>query len=169
MTSYIGAIDQGTTSTRFIVFDAGGNTIAVDQMEHAQIMPQPGWVEHDAAEIWANTQRVIAGALTKGGLSTADLAAVGITNQRETTVIWDKASGQPVHNALVWMDTRTSVLVAELAAEGGQDRLRARTGLPLATYFSGLKLRWRLDSVPGAQGRTGACTSPTSPTPRAPS
>ncbi len=156
MNRYIGAIDQGTTSTRFIVFDAGGNIIAVDQKEHAQIMPQPGWVEHDAAEIWVNTQRVIAGALAKRGLATTDLAAVGITNQRETAVLWDKASGQPVHHALVWMDTRTDKLVAELARAGGQDRLRAKTGLPLATYFSGLKLRWLLDSVPGAQARAEA-------------
>lgn len=156
MTRFIGAIDQGTTSTRFIVFDARGQTIAVDQMEHAQIMPQPGWVEHDAAEIWANTQTVIAGALSKGGLTTADLAAVGITNQRETTVLWDKATGAPVHNALVWMDTRTSDLVSALTADGGQDRLRSKTGLPLATYFSGLKLRWLLDTVPGAQVRAEA-------------
>ncbi len=156
MTRYIGAIDQGTTSTRFIVFDHGGQTIAVDQMEHAQIMPQPGWVEHDAGEIWANTQKVISGALAKAGLTTADLAAVGITNQRETTVLWDKATGQPVHNALVWMDTRTADLVAGLSAEGGQDRLRGKTGLPLATYFSGLKLRWLLDTVPGAQARAEA-------------
>jgi glycerol kinase len=156
MTRYVGAIDQGTTSTRFIVFDGGGRTISVDQVEHAQIMPQPGWVEHDAGEIWANTQVVIAGALTKGGLTTADLAAVGITNQRETTVLWDRNTGQPVHNAQVWMDTRTSALVAELAREGGQDRLRGKTGLPLATYFSGLKLRWLLDGVPGAQARAEA-------------
>jgi glycerol kinase len=156
MTRYVGAIDQGTTSTRFIVFDHAGNTVAVEQMEHAQIMPQPGWVEHDAAEIWANTQKVIAGALAKGGLTPADLAAVGITNQRETTVLWDKATGQPVHNALVWMDTRTADLVAAHAADGGQDRLRGKTGLPLATYFSGLKLRWLLDNVPGAQARAEA-------------
>ncbi|MEY4952496.1 MAG: glycerol kinase GlpK, partial [Pseudomonadota bacterium] len=156
MTRYVGAIDQGTTSTRFIVFDHAGNTVAVDQMEHAQIMPQPGWVEHDAGEIWANTQKVIAGALAKGGLTPADLAAVGITNQRETTVLWDKASGQPVHNALVWMDTRTADLVAAHTAEGGQDKLRGKTGLPLATYFSGLKLRWLLDNVPGAQARAEA-------------
>jgi glycerol kinase len=156
MTRYVGAIDQGTTSTRFIVFDHQGQTIAVDQMEHAQIMPQPGWVEHDAGEIWANTQKVIAGALAKGGLTPADLAAVGITNQRETTVLWDKATGQPVHNALVWMDTRTADLVAAHAAEGGRDKLRGKTGLPLATYFSGLKLRWLLDNVPGAQARAAA-------------
>ncbi|MCB2057849.1 MAG: glycerol kinase GlpK [Novosphingobium sp.] len=156
MARYVGAIDQGTTSTRFIVFDHGGNIVAVDQKEHAQIMPAPGWVEHDAGEIWANTQEVIALALAKGGLTTADLAAVGITNQRETTVLWDKASGQPVHNALVWMDTRTADLVGALAVDGGQDRLRGKTGLPLATYFSGLKLRWLLDSVPGAQARAEA-------------
>jgi glycerol kinase len=156
MTRYVGAIDQGTTSTRFIVFDRAGQIVAVDQKEHAQIMPRPGWVEHDATEIWTNTQEVIAGALAKAGLSAADLAGVGITNQRETTVLWDKATGQPVHNALVWMDTRTDRLVAELTADGGQDRLRARTGLPLATYFSGLKLRWLLDNVPDAQSRAEA-------------
>lgn len=156
MSGYVGAIDQGTTSSRFIVFDAGGDIIAVDQKEHRQIMPQPGWVEHDAAEIWENTQAVITGALAKGGLTSSDLAAVGITNQRETTVLWDKATGQPVHNALVWMDTRTDKLVAQFEADGGQDRFRGKTGLPLATYFSGLKLRWLLDRVPGAQARAEA-------------
>ena len=156
MTRYVGAIDQGTTSTRFIAFDQRGATLAVDQVEHAQIMPQPGWVEHDAAEIWANTQKVVTGGLAKAGLILSDLAAVGITNQRETTVLWDKASGQPVHNALVWMDTRTSALVAQLERDGGQDRLRAKTGLPLATYFSGLKLAWLLDTVPDARARAEA-------------
>jgi glycerol kinase len=156
VTRYIGAIDQGTTSTRFIVFDEGGEIVAVHQKEHAQIMPQPGWVEHDAAEIWRNTREVIAEALAKRDLAPSDLAAVGITNQRETAVLWDKATGHPVHHALVWMDTRTDKLVAELAREGGQDRLRAKTGLPLATYFSGLKLRWMLDHVPGAQARAEA-------------
>ena len=156
MSRYVGAIDQGTTSTRFIVFGHGGEIVAVDQQEHAQIMPQPGWVEHDATEIWTDTQAVIAGALSKAGLAASDLAAVGITNQRETTVLWDKASGQPVHNALVWMDTRTADLVAKHTATGGQDRLRGKTGLPLATYFSGLKLRWLLDNVPGAQARAEA-------------
>ena len=156
MSRFVGAIDQGTTSTRFIVFDGAGAVVAVDQMEHAQIMPQPGWVEHDAGEIWANTQKVVAGALAKGGLTAADLAAVGITNQRETTVLWERATGQPVHNALVWMDTRTDALVSALEADGGQDRLRAKTGLPLATYFSGLKLRWLLDNVPAAQARAEA-------------
>jgi len=156
MSRYVGAIDQGTTSTRFIVFGHGGEIVAVDQQEHAQIMPQPGWVEHDATEIWTNTQAVIAGALAKAGLAASDLAAVGITNQRETTLLWDKASGQPVHNALVWMDTRTADLVAAHTASGGQDQLRGKTGLPLATYFSGLKLRWLLDNVPGAQARAEA-------------
>ncbi len=156
MAGYIGAIDQGTTSTRFIVFDHAGTIVAAEQMEHRQIMPRPGWVEHDAAEIWANTQTVIAGALARAGLAASDLAAVGITNQRETTLLWDRATGQPVHNALVWMDTRTDALVQALAADGGQDRLRARTGLPLATYFSGLKLRWLLDEVPGARARAEA-------------
>ena len=156
MTRYVGAIDQGTTSTRFIVFDQRGGTVAVDQVEHAQIMSQPGWVEHDAGEIWANTQKVVSRALAKADLTSNDLAAVGITNQRETTVLWDKASGLPVHNALVWMDTRTAGLVAELERDGGQDRLRAKTGLPLATYFSGLKLAWLLDTVPGARARAEA-------------
>lgn len=156
MTRYVGAIDQGTTSTRFIVFDQRGTTVAVDQIEHAQIMPQPGWVEHDASEIWANTQKVVSGALAKAGLTTADLVSVGITNQRETTVLWDKVTGQPVHNAVVWMDTRTTDLVAALERDGGQDRLRGKTGLPLATYFSGLKLAWLLDTVPGARQRAEA-------------
>jgi glycerol kinase len=154
MPSYIGAIDQGTTSTRFIVFDAGGQIVSVAQKEHAQIMPQPGWVEHDPVEIWTNTREMIGAALAKADLAAHDLAAVGITNQRETTLLWDKASGKPVHNALVWMDTRTERLVTEFEGQGGQDRFRAQTGLPLATYFSGLKLRWLLDNVPGA--RAGA-------------
>ncbi len=151
MSKYVGAIDQGTTSSRFIIFDHAGAIIAVDQKEHEQIMPKPGWVEHDAMEIWRNTQNVIAGALAKAGLTTANLAAVGITNQRETSLVWNRKTGVPIHNALVWMDTRTDQLVARYSADGGQDRLRGKTGLPLATYFSGLKLRWLLDAVPGAQ------------------
>jgi len=150
MTKYVGAIDQGTTSSRFIVFDRRGDIVAVDQKEHAQIYPRPGWVEHDAAEIWRNTQEVIAGALAKAGLSRSDLIAVGITNQRETTLLWDRLTGAPVHNALVWMDTRTNGLVAAFERDGGKDRLREKTGLPLTTYFSGLKLRWLLDTVAGA-------------------
>jgi glycerol kinase len=156
MTRYVGAIDQGTTSSRFIVFDGRGAIVAVAQREHAQIYPQPGWVEHDAAEIWRNTEVVIGEALEKGGVLRGELAAVGITNQRETTVLWDRNTGAPLHNALVWQDTRTADLVAQLARDGGQDRFRARTGLPLATYFSGLKLRWLLDSVPGARARAAA-------------
>ena len=153
MQGYIGSIDQGTTSTRFIIFDAKGEIVALAQTEHEQIMPQPGWVEHDAQEIWTNTRDVIGAALAHANIAAHDLAAVGITNQRETTVLWDRQTGQPVHNALVWMDTRTEQLVARFEAEGGQDRFRARTGLPLATYFSGLKLRWLLDNVPGARDR----------------
>ena len=151
MTRYVGAIDQGTTSSRFIVFDRHGDIVAVEQKEHAQIYAQPGWVEHDAAEIWRNTQAVIAGALAQAGLTTTDLVAVGITNQRETTLLWDRQTGAPVHHALVWMDTRTDALVADFEREGGKDRLREKTGLPLTTYFSGLKLRWLLDQVPGAR------------------
>ncbi|MCC0003679.1 MAG: glycerol kinase GlpK [Methylobacteriaceae bacterium] len=151
MTKYVGSIDQGTTSSRFILFDRRGDIVALDQKEHAQIYPRPGWVEHDALEIWRNTQAVIAGALTKAGLSKTDLVSVGITNQRETTVLWDRRTGAPVHNALVWMDTRTDALVAAFERDGGKDRLREKTGLPLTTYFSGLKLRWLLDSIPGAR------------------
>ncbi len=153
MQGYIGSIDQGTTSTRFIIFDARGEIVALAQTEHQQIMPRPGWVEHDPLEIWTNTRDVIGAALAHANIAVQDLAAVGITNQRETTVLWDRQTGQPVHNALVWMDTRTEQLVAEFEAQGGQDRYRARTGLPLATYFSGLKLSWLLDNVPGARER----------------
>ncbi len=151
MSNYIGAIDQGTTSTRFIVFDHSGRIVSVAQKEHEQIFPQPGWVEHDANEIWRRTREVIAEALEKRALTASDLAAIGITNQRETTVVWDRRSGEPVYNALVWQDTRTATAVAELAADGGADRFRAKTGLPLATYFSALKIRWILDNVPGAR------------------
>ena len=156
MTGYIGAIDQGTTSTRFIVFDRSGDTIASAQMEHQQIYPQPGWVEHDPLEIWHNTQSVISDALCSANLTHRDLAAIGITNQRETTLLWDRATGQPIHNALVWQDTRVDPLVVEYARDGGQDRFRAQTGLPLASYFSALKLRWLLDHVPNARRRAEA-------------
>ena len=137
MSQYVAAIDQGTTSTRFIVFDHGGNVIAVDQKEHRQIYPQPGWVEHDPLEIWLRTQEVIKGALKVHGLQPADIVAIGITNQRETTVIWDKNTGQPIYNAIVWQDTRTETIINELAKDGEQDGFRTKTGLPLATYFSG--------------------------------
>jgi glycerol kinase len=153
MTRYVGAIDQGTTSTRFIVFDRGGNIITSVQMEHRQIFPKPGWVEHDPMEIWRNTQEVAGAALARAGLGASDLAAVGITNQRETTILWDRRSGKPLHNALVWQDTRVDQLVAQYAKDGGPNRFRAKTGLPLASYFSGLKLQWLLDSVPGARAK----------------
>jgi glycerol kinase len=151
MADYIGAIDQGTTSSRFIVFDKRGNIISMAQKEHRQIYPRPGWVEHDPLEILANTNEVIGAALARANLAAADLAAVGITNQRETTVLWNKTTGQPICNALVWMDTRTDQLVHRYMREGGQDRFRATTGLPLATYFSGLKLLWILENVAGAR------------------
>jgi glycerol kinase len=156
MSRYIAAIDQGTTSTRLILFDANGATAAVAQKEHRQIFPQPGWVEHDALEIWRNTLEVARDALTAAGATPTDIAAIGITNQRETTVLWDRATGKPVHNALVWQDTRVEDLVRQYAADGGQDRFRDSTGLPLASYFSGLKLRWLLDTVPDARRRAEA-------------
>ncbi len=151
MSKFVGALDQGTTSTRFLVFDRTGDIVTSAHREHAQIYPRPGWVEHDAVEIWRNTERVISEALANADLAAADISCVGITNQRETSVLWRRSTGEPVHNAIVWMDTRTDALVGELARDGGPDRLRARTGLPLSTYFSGLKLRWLLDEVPGAR------------------
>src|SRR5215212_217192 len=147
MTQYVAAIDQGTTSTRFMIFDHGGNIIAVDQKEHRQIYPKPGWVEHDALEIWRRTQEVIDGALKKGNVDAKDILAIGVTNQRETTVVWDKNTGKPIYHAIVWQDTRTDSIINELAKAGGQDRFRARTGLPLATYFSGPKIKWIIDHV----------------------
>ena len=147
MSKYVAAIDQGTTSTRFMIFDHSGNVIAVDQKEHQQIFPKPGWVEHDPLEIWARTQEVIEGAMKARGLKSADIATIGITNQRETTVVWDKHTGKPVYNAIVWQDTRTDVIINKLTTEGGQDRFRDKTGLPLATYFSGPKIKWILDNV----------------------
>jgi len=153
MTKYVGAIDQGTTSTRFIIFDHNGNLVAVDQKEHRQIYPKPGWVEHDALEIWARTREVIAGTLAKSGLTDADLAAIGVTNQRETTLVWDKNTGKPVYNAIVWQDTRTDVIISKFAKQGGQDRFRKKTGLPLSTYFSGPKIKWILDNVKGAKAK----------------
>jgi len=153
MPKFIASIDQGTTSTRFILFDHSGGIVAVEQREHNQIYPKPGWVEHDPLEIWRRTQEVISDGLTKAGISASDIAALGITNQRETTIVWDKASGQPVYNAIVWQDTRTDEICNQLAADGGQDRLRPKTGLPLATYFSGPKIKWILDNVPDARTR----------------
>jgi glycerol kinase len=154
MTKYVAAIDQGTTSSRCILFDQQGQIVASAQKEHRQIFPQPGWVEHDAVEIWANVQTVVKGALARAGATPKDVAAVGVTNQRETTVLWDRRTGKPVANAIVWQDTRTDRLCRELAGEAGADRFRDRCGLPLATYFSGPKLRWLLDNVEGA--RAGA-------------
>jgi glycerol kinase len=146
---YIGSIDQGTTSSRFIIFNKAGEIISVGQKEHKQIYPQAGWVEHDPDEIWKNTQEVIGLALGKANLSAKDIAAVGITNQRETTVVWNKHTGKPYYNAIVWQDTRVGSELAELAKDGGMDRFRAKTGLPLAAYFSGLKLRWLLINIEG--------------------
>jgi glycerol kinase len=153
MPKYIAAIDQGTTSTRCILFNHAGNIISVDQKEHKQIYPKPGWVEHDALEIWERTQSVIRGALDNSGSNVTDIAAIGITNQRETTVVWERETGRPVYNAIVWQDTRTDSICNDLAKEGGQDRFRAKTGLPLATYFSGPKIKWILDNVPGTRQR----------------
>jgi glycerol kinase len=146
--NYVGAIDQGTTSTRFMVFDQSSSVVACAQKEHTQIYPQPGWVEHDPEEIWRNTQEVITEAMRRQGLSAEDLAAIGITNQRETTVLWNRTTGRPIANALVWQDTRVTDYVAELGRAGGQDRFRAKTGLPLSTYFSSLKIRWLLEHLP---------------------
>ena len=151
MSKYVAAIDQGTTSTRCMVFDHAGKVISIDQKEHEQIFPQPGWVEHSPTEIWDSTQEVVKGALEKGSLSASDVAAVGITNQRETTVVWNKKTGEPVHNAIVWQDTRTDRICDELARDGGQDRFRDKTGLPLATYFSGPKIKWMIDNVSGVR------------------
>ena len=150
---YIAAIDQGTTSSRCLVFDRDGRVVAGAQREFAQILPRPGWVEHDPAEIWTSVQEVVAGALERGGLGAADLAAVGITNQRETTVVWDAATGEPLHNAIVWQDTRTDRICRELAGTEGAGRFAGSCGLPLSTYFSGPKLRWLLEEVPGLRER----------------
>jgi glycerol kinase len=156
MAEYVGALDQGTTSTRFMIFNHSGGVVGIDQKEHEQIYPKPGWVEHDATEIWTRSVEVIRGALQKTGIKASDLAAVGITNQRETAVVWDRRSGKPVHNAIVWQDTRTDAICNELAKDGGQDRFRAKVGLPLATYFSGPKVKWLLDNVEGLRAKAEA-------------
>jgi len=153
MAKYVASIDQGTTSTRFVVFDHSGNIVTIDQKEHEQIYPKPGWVEHDPLEIWTRTQEVISGGLRKGNISANDIAAIGVTNQRETTVVWDKNTGVPIYNAIVWQDTRTDEIINELAKDGGQDRFRTKTGLPLATYFSGPKIKWILDHVEEARSK----------------
>jgi glycerol kinase len=156
MAKYAAALDQGTTSSRAMVFDHGGRVVSVAQKEHEQIYPKPGWVEHDAKEIWARSQEVLDEALSAAGATADDIAGLGITNQRETALVWDRNTGEPVHNALVWQDTRTDKLVDELSADGGQDRFREKVGLPLATYFSGPKVRWILDNVEGARDKAQA-------------
>jgi glycerol kinase len=156
MADHLLAIDQGTTSSRAIVFDRAGSIVSIGQREHAQLMPRPGWVEHDATQIWHNVQEVVGVALAKAELTRHDIAAVGITNQRETAVVWDRRTGEPVCPAIVWQDTRTQHIVDALAADGGVDRFAADVGLPLATYFSGTKIAWILDNVPGARARAEA-------------
>jgi glycerol kinase len=153
LADYIAAIDQGTTSSRFILFDRDGHIVQVDQREHEQITPKAGWVEHDPREVWRRTRETIGGAMASSDCEAGDIAAIGITNQRETTVVWDRESGEPVYNAIVWQDTRTGPLVHELAGDEGVDRLREATGLPLSTYFSGPKIAWILDNVDGARAR----------------
>jgi len=153
MAKYVGAIDQGTTSSRFILFDKDGKIVHSDQREHEQINPKAGWVEHDAKQIWTRTREVIGGALAASPAEAGDIEAIGITNQRETAVVWDRETGEPIYNAIVWQDTRTGPLVRELAGDEGVDRLRDAVGLPLSTYFSGPKIRWLLDNVEGAQER----------------
>ncbi|GAB4085259.1 glycerol kinase GlpK [Myceligenerans cantabricum] len=151
MADYVLAIDQGTTSTRAIVFDHAGTIVSTGQLEHDQIFPQPGWVEHNPAQIWDNTRQAVGMALTRANVNHTDLAAVGITNQRETTVVWDRHTGKPVYNAIVWQDTRTQAIVDELGGTAGADRYKSVVGLPLATYFSGPKVKWILDNVEGAR------------------
>jgi glycerol kinase len=156
MPALVGAIDSGTTSSRFMLFDAQGNVVAYDQREHRQIFPQSGWVEHDPLEIWERVRQVIGATLAKAQVSHADLAAVGITNQRETTIIWERATGKPIYNAIVWQDTRTDRICHELEAQGHGELIHRKTGLPIATYFSGPKIRWLLDNVEGARQRAEA-------------
>jgi glycerol kinase len=156
MAKYAAALDQGTTSSRCMIFDHGGQVAAVEQLEHEQIYPKPGWVEHDANEIWVRCREVMDGALEKVGGNADDVAAIGVTNQRETTVVWDRNTGEPVFNAIVWQDTRTDKICEELSQDGGQDRFRLKNGLPIATYFSGPKVRWILENVDGTRERAEA-------------
>ncbi|MEU4313402.1 glycerol kinase GlpK [Nocardia sp. NPDC024068] len=153
---YVAAIDQGTTSSRCILFDRQGQIAGIAQREHDQIFPKPGWVEHDAQTLWRNTAFVLGAVLDEAGATAADIAAVGVTNQRETTVVWERDTGRPIHNAIVWQDTRTDRLCTELAGTHGANRYTDRTGLPLSTYFSGPKVAWILDAVPGARERAEA-------------
>ena len=159
MTRYVGAIDQGTTSTRFMIFDGRGRVVSSARQEFRQILPRPGWVEHDPIEIMATVEAVIAEALLEAGLAAGDLVAVGITNQRETTVVWDRTDGRPLANAIVWQDTRTADICATLSAGYGPDRFRDLTGLPLSTYFSGPKAAWLLTNVDGVAGAAEAGTA----------
>jgi len=156
MPKYVGAIDSGTTSTRFILFDRVGSVVAYDQREHEQIFPRSGWVEHSPTEIWLRTQQVIRTTLDKAGISAADIAAIGVTNQRETAILWDRHTGESVHNAIVWQDTRTDRICKEMEAAGHGPTFYRKTGLPLATYFSGPKIRWLLDNVDGLRDRAAA-------------
>ncbi|HEY6777703.1 MAG TPA: glycerol kinase GlpK [Thermoleophilaceae bacterium] len=156
MAEYAAALDQGTTSSRCMIFDHGGQVAAVEQLEHEQIYPKPGWVEHDPNEVWQRCRQVMDGALEKVGGNAGDIAAIGITNQRETTVVWDRNTGEPVFNAIVWQDTRTDKICDELSQDGGQDRFRLKNGLPIATYFSGPKVRWILENVDGTRERAEA-------------
>ncbi|MCS6843337.1 MAG: glycerol kinase GlpK [Caldilineales bacterium] len=151
MAKYVAAVDQGTTSTRFMIFDHGGNVVGIHQLEHEQIYPQAGWVEHNPMEIMDRTNEVMEVALRRAGLTAGDLAAIGVTNQRETTIVWNKNTGKPYYNAIVWQDTRTDKICNDLAKDGGQDRFRPKVGLPLATYFSGPKIKWILDNVEGVR------------------
>src|SRR5919206_1268789 len=151
MADFVGAIDQGTTSTRFMVFDHGGNEIVRHQLEHEQILPNPGWVEHNPTEIWERTRAVVDTGLRQANLSATDLAALGITNQRETTVVWNRVTGRPYYNAIVWQDTRTDRIASALERNGQGDVIRQKAGLPPATYFSGGKIQWILENVDGVR------------------
>lgn len=156
MPALVGAIDSGTTSSRFMLFDAGGNVVAYDQREHRQIFPQSGWVEHDPLEIWERTRQVIGATMAKAQITHADLAAIGITNQRETAIVWERATGKPIYNAIVWQDTRTDRICHQLERDGHAERIYRKTGLPIATYFAGPKIQWLLDNVEGARARAEA-------------
>lgn len=156
MAEYILSIDQGTTSSRAIVFDKAGSIVSTGQLEHEQIFPQAGWVEHNPKEIWDNTREVIGQALSKANITRHNIEAIGITNQRETAVVWDKTTGEAVYNAIVWQDTRTQPIVERLAADGGVERFKQKVGLPLATYFSGTKIVWILENVEGAREKAEA-------------
>ena len=151
MPEFVGSVDQGTTSTRFMIFDHSGNEVARHQLEHEQILPRAGWVEHNPVEIWERTSAVIQTALGKAGLASSDLAALGITNQRETSVVWDRRTGRPYYNAIVWQDTRTDKIASALERNGHGDTIRHKAGLPPATYFAGGKIQWILENVPGVR------------------